>query len=166
MTFWDEVLANFLGAVFAGSFFVLLYRIVLWFLRATDVIVGYNWSWEGTQFHPNFDIRNRSWTKQYLLANIAYTRNNGKEVVWFDNKSIWDKELPPNSIRHISNIAPVPKITSLAQCTELEITVRLQTGRFFWLTGQGPSQLRMGKLQHAAFWLREKIERSAIPFEG
>jgi len=63
MTFWDEVLANFLGAVFAGSLFVLLFRIVLWFLRATDVIVGYNWSREGTRFHPTFDIRNRSCTK-------------------------------------------------------------------------------------------------------
>ncbi|HXX18787.1 MAG TPA: hypothetical protein VEJ46_05250 [Candidatus Acidoferrum sp.] len=166
MTFWAEVLANFLGAVFAGSLFVLLYRLVLWFLRATDVIVGYNWSWEGTQFHPNFDIRNRSWTKQYLLANIAYTRNNGKEVVWFDNKSIWDAVLPPSSIRHFDNVAPVPKITSRSQCLELEITVRLQTGRLFWLKGQGPSQLCVGKLQHAAFWLREKIERSAIPFEG
>jgi hypothetical protein len=27
MTFWDEVLANFLGAVLAGSLFVLLYKI-------------------------------------------------------------------------------------------------------------------------------------------
>lgn len=97
--------ANFLGAVLAGSLFVLLYRIVLWFLRATDVIVGYNWSWEGTQFPPNFEIRNRSWTKQYRLANIAYARNNGKEVMWFDNKAIWDEELPPNSIRHFDSRA-------------------------------------------------------------
>lgn len=145
---------------------MLLYRIVPWFLRATDVIVGYNRSWEGTQFHPNFDIWNRSWTKQYLLAKIAYTRNNGKEVVWFDNKSIWDKELPLSSIRHFSNIAAVPKITSLAQCTELEITVRLQTGRLFWLRGHGPNQLRVSNLQRAAFWQREKIARSAMPFEG
>jgi hypothetical protein len=165
MTFWTEVLANFLGTVIAAALFILLYRMVLWFLRATDVTVSYNWSWQGTQFHPNFDIRNRSWTKQYRLANIAYTRNEGKEIVWFDNKSIWDKELPPNSIKFLNDVAPVPKITSISECTGVEITVRLQTGRLFWLKGQGPGQLRTGRIQRMAFWWREKIERSAIPFE-
>jgi len=56
-----------------------------------------------------FDMRNRSWTKQYRLANIADTRNNGKEVIWFDNKSIWDEELPPNS-EYLSWIGLDPRI--------------------------------------------------------
>lgn len=99
------------------------------------------------------------------LRSIAYTRNEGKEIVWFDNKSIWDKELPPNSIKFLNDVAPVPKITSISECTGVEITVRLQTGRLFWLKGQGPGQLRTGRIQRMAFWLREKVERSAIPFE-
>jgi hypothetical protein len=72
---------------------------IQWFLRATDVTVAYNWSWKETDYSPNFDIRTRSGSRSYLLANIAYTKNKGKEIVWFDNESIWDKEVPPGSIR-------------------------------------------------------------------
>ncbi len=89
MTFWAEVLAIFIGDVFASALFVLFYVMVQWFLRATDVTVSYNWGWKGTDYSPNFDIRNRSSSRCYLLANIAYTRNKGKEKVWFDNDSIF-----------------------------------------------------------------------------
>ncbi len=164
MTFWQEVLAIFLGDILASLLLVLLYVLIQWFLRATDITIGYAWKWEGMNFHPSFDIRNRSGSKSYLLANIAYTRNSGKDVVSFDNKSIWGKELKPGSITYLE-VSPVPTITSVPQCTGVEVTVRLQTGRLFWLKGQGPGQLRMGRIQKMAFWLRDKFEKAAVPLE-
>jgi hypothetical protein len=164
MTFWEEVLVIFLGDIFASVLIVLFYALIQWFLRATDVTVAYGWKWEGTDFHPSFDVRNRSGSKTYLLANIAYTKNNGKDVVFMDNKSIWGKELRPGSISWLE-ASPVRGVTSKSQCIETEVAVRLQTGRLFWLKGQGPGQLRMGRIQRVAFWLREKFERAAIPLE-
>jgi hypothetical protein len=164
MTFWCEVLAIFIGDVLASALLVLFYALIQWFLRATDIIIGYGWKYEGPNFHPSFDVRNRSGSKSYLLANIAYTRNNGKDVVWFDNKSIWGKELRPGSIAYLESSA-VPKITSIPECIGIEVAVRLQSGRLFWLKGQGPGQLRMGRVQKVAFWLRDKFEKAAIPLE-
>jgi hypothetical protein len=165
MTFWADVLAIFIGDVFASVLLVLLYVIVQWFLRATDVTVSYNWGWEGTNFHPNFDIRNRSGSRTYLLANIAYRKNMGKEVVFFDNHSLWGQKLEAGSIVFPEEVAPVPKVTSMAECPNVGVTVYLQNGRRFWLKGQGPGQLDMGRIQRIAFWLRQKIEAAAIPFE-
>ena len=108
MTFWEEVLAIFIGDVFASVLLIVLYVLIQWFLRATDVTVAYNWSFTAPNFSPNFDIRSRSGSRTYLLANIAYTRSNGKEKVWFDNDSIWDEELTPGSIRGRKfKVAPV-----------------------------------------------------------
>ena len=50
MTFWEEVLAIFLGDIFASVLVVLLYAMIQWFLRATDVTVGYAWNWEAKIF--------------------------------------------------------------------------------------------------------------------
>jgi hypothetical protein len=100
------------------------------------------------------------------LANIAYTRNDGREKVWFDNDSIMDAELPLGSIRGRKfKIAPVRGITTLQEALGLEVTVRLQNGRAFWLRGVGPGQMKMGRTQRIAFWLRDKFERAAIPLE-
>ena len=96
MTFWAEVLAIFIGDIFASVIIIVLYAIVQWFLRATDVTVSYNWGWKGIDYSPNFDIRNRSGSRTYQLANIAYTKDKGKKVVWFDNESLWGKELKPS----------------------------------------------------------------------
>src|SRR6266852_8533840 len=94
-----------------------------WFLLKTDVLVGYSWKRQGfTNFSPSFDIRNRSGSKTYVLGNIAYTKNNGKEVLTFDNKSLWGKELKPGSITYLE-ASPVPKITSRQQCPDIEVTV-------------------------------------------
>jgi hypothetical protein len=164
MTFWPEVLAIFLGDVFASALFVSSYVIIQWFLRATDVTVGYSWKWVGQDFHPCFDIRNRSGSKTYLLANIAYTKKNGKELLFIDNKSIWGVELRPGSITWPEG-DPVRGVNSVSDSIETEVSVRLQNGRLFWLKGQGPGQLRMGRVQRIAFWLRDKIEKSAFPFE-
>lgn len=165
MTFWAEVLAIFMGDIFASMLLVVLYVLIQWFLRATDVTVSYNWGFKGTNFYPNFDIRNRSGSRSYLLANIAYTKNNGKEVVWFDNESLWGQELKPGSIQHNYTVAPVKNTTTPQEAIGLEVTVRLQNGRQFWLKGQGPGQLYMGRIQQAAFWLRQKFEKAAIPLE-
>ena|SRR5713226_1694446 len=166
MTFSAEVLAIFIGDVLASVLLVLLYVMIQWFLRATDVTVSYNWGWKGTDYSPNFDIRNRSSSRAYLLANIAYTRNNGKEVVWFDNESLWDKELSPGAIKGRKySVAPVRGITTIEQALGLEVSVRLQNGRQFWLKGQGPGQLKVGRIQKAAFWLRDKFEKAAISLE-
>jgi hypothetical protein len=166
MTFWGEVLAIFIGDVFASVLLVLLYVMIQWFLRATDVTVAYNWSWKGADYFPNFDIRNRSSSRTYLLANIAYTRNEGKEMVWIDNDSLWGEELKPGSIRGRKwKIAPVKGITTPQQAMGLEATVRLQNGRQFWLKGQGPGQMKMGRIQQTAFWLRDKFEKAAITLE-
>jgi hypothetical protein len=166
MTFWAEVLAIFIGDVFASILLVLLYVMIQWFLRATDVTVAYNWSWKGTDYSPNFDIRNRSGSRSYLLANIAYTKNKGKEIVWFDNESLWDEELPPGSIRGRKyKLAPVKGITTAQQALGLEATVRLQNGRQFWLKGQGPGQPEMRRFKNLAFWLRDKFEKAAITCE-
>ena len=63
---------------------------------ATDVLVGYGWKCDGiTGCYPRFDGRNRSGSKTYVLGNIAYTKNNGKEILSIDNRSIWGRELKP-----------------------------------------------------------------------
>ncbi|MGH9511490.1 MAG: hypothetical protein ACRD2U_05080 [Terriglobales bacterium] len=166
MTFWPEVLAIFVGDVFASVLLIAFYAIIQWFLRATDVTVSYNWGFRGTDFYPNFDIRNRSSSRTYLLANIAYTKNRGEDVVWFDNDSVWDQKLGPGSIRGRNyKIAPVKGITTTEEALELEVTIRLQNGRQFWLKGQGPGQLRARRIQRMAFWLRDKFEKAAIPLE-
>ena len=101
MTFWSEVSAGLLANVFAGVLLVVLYIGIQWFLRATDVVVSYNWSFNGTQLHPegchpNFVIRNRSGSRTYLLASIAYRRKSGVES--FDNKSLWGREPRPGTL--------------------------------------------------------------------
>jgi hypothetical protein len=166
MAFWDEVLAIFLGDIFASVLLIVLYALIQWFLRATDVTVSYNWSFIGQNFSPNFDIRNRSGSRTYLLANIAYTKNDGQEKVWFDNDSIWDEELPPGSIRGRKfKIAPVKGITTAQNAMDLEVTVRLQGGRAFWLRGKGPGKMEMSRTRRIAFWLRDRFEKAAIPLE-
>ncbi len=76
MVFWMEVLSGCLGSVFAGLFFVFWYAVFQRLLQATDVLVGYNWRWKGADFHPSFDIRNRSKSRTYLLANVAYSKKS------------------------------------------------------------------------------------------
>jgi hypothetical protein len=164
MEFWSGFLANIAAAALA----VILYIVVQWFLGVTDITIGYNWRFDGasdnpTNLRPSFDIRNRSRSKTYFLANIAYLRGN-KPVAPFDNKSVWGTELKPGTIMPLE-AAPVPGIASLKQCLGIEVHVRLQNGRLFWLQGVGPGQLRMGGVQRFAFWLRNKIEKAAFPLE-
>lgn len=130
-----------------------------WFLLNTDVLVAYNWSWVGSNFYPNFDIRNLSRSKSYSLGNIKYTRAKGKEVLTIDNTSIWGHELKPGSIHHVST-APLLKFGSLQDCLSVEVRVRLQSGRE--IKGQGPGQLYTG-FRKFAFAIRQRIEKISLP---
>jgi hypothetical protein len=122
-------------------------------------MVGYAWKWEGPNFHPSFDLRNRSGSKTYVLANIAYTKNGGKEILSIDNKSIWGHELKPGTIAYLE-VAPVPNVHSRPECLNVEVRVRLQNGREF--KGQGPGQLYKG-IRKTAFALRQRLERASLP---
>lgn len=46
--------------VSAGGVLAVVGFLYRWFLLKTDVLIGYNWSWQGKNFYPNFDLRNRS----------------------------------------------------------------------------------------------------------
>jgi hypothetical protein len=168
MAFWPEVAADFLGDIFAGIVLIIFYVAIQWFLAATDLIIAYNWRFDGApnsprNIRPGFDIRNRSRSKVYFLANVAYLKD-GQPIAPFDNKSLWGKELKPGTVELVE-AAPVSNLASLADCTGIEVHVRLQNGRMFWLKGTGPSQLQSGRIQRAAFWLRRKFEAAAVPLE-
>jgi hypothetical protein len=168
MGFWREVLAGFLGNIAAAVVVVVCYIAVQWFLGATDIKIGYTWAFDGgpggpTNIRPCFEVRNRSRSKTYVLANVAYFRG-GEPAAPFDSVSLWGKEMKPGSIQSIE-AAPLRGVTTLKQCEGIEVHIRLQTGRMFWLKGKGPGQLQTGIAQRVAFWLRDKFERGAIPLE-
>ncbi|HWZ44271.1 MAG TPA: hypothetical protein VNW97_12405 [Candidatus Saccharimonadales bacterium] len=148
-----------LGYISGAGILSVLAFVYHWFLLKTDVEVAYNWSCQGINFYPNFDLRNRSGSKICVVGNIAYTRGGGKEIVTFDNKSLWGKELKPGTIVYLS-AAPVSGVSSMAECLMLEVTVRLQNGKEF--KGQGPGQLRKGWLKYA-YALRQRIEKTSLP---
>jgi hypothetical protein len=151
MSPWHTVFAGLL----AGCASVLLF-VFKWFLLATDVIVRYNWTQSRVGSRPNFDIRNQSRSKMYLLGNIVYQDGDSVPPIAIDNKSLWEQELKPGSIKHFQNVALVASITTMWQCLETEVHVRLQNGRE--IKGQGPGQLP-GRLRRVMFWLRRKLWR-------
>ena len=71
--FWGAFAAGFLN-IAAASLVVVLYVVVQRFLGATDITIGYVWRYDGTpdnprNLRPSFDIRNRSRTRTYFVAN-------------------------------------------------------------------------------------------------
>jgi hypothetical protein len=166
MTFGKEVLSGSLGSIFAGLFFVFWYAAFQRLLQSTDVLVGYTWRYNGSQFHPSFDIRNRSKSRTYLLANIAYTNKGVLAPIWIDNKSLWGIELKPGSINYFEAVAPVRDVHSMPECIRVQVKVRVQTGREF--SGAGPGQDRkqaMSRGQRIAYWIRDFFDKNAIPME-
>ena len=166
--FWSNTLADLLGSLFAGFVLVVVYVVIQWFLTVTDIEIGYAWKFHGSieqpqVLAPRFEIRNRSRSRTYYVANVAYMKEE-KPIAHFDNDSIWDTELKPGTITIIS-AAPIKPFSALKECLDAEVHVRLQTGRLFWLQGSGPGQQRRGHIQRAAFWLRAKLEEGAIPTE-
>jgi hypothetical protein len=167
MTFWMEVLSGCLGSILAGLFFLFWYAVLQRLIQGTDVRVGYNWrKCNGTDFHPCFDIRNRSRARTYLLANIAYTKNGRVDPFWIDNKSLWGIEMKPGSINHFDAVAPVKGVQSKEDCAQVQVKVRVQTGREFPGTGPGQDKKQvMNKGQRIGYWLREFFEKNALPME-
>jgi len=131
-------------------------------MLTTDVKVSYNWSQNRAGSRPNFDIRNRSRSRTYLLGNVVYKKGGSIVPIAIDNKSLWEKELKPGSIRFFQEVAPVAKITTLEQCMDTEIYVRLQNGRE--MKGQGPGQLP-GRWRRTLNWVRLKLEAGAVPVD-
>jgi hypothetical protein len=166
MTFWQNTWSNVLGGIGAGLFFLFCYLAIQWFLRATDLVVAYNWQFatrDGVPvFWPAFDIRNRSRSKSYRLANIAYTRDG--KMFWVENKSLMDKVIEPASMNFIEGL-PVRGIHTLADAIQLEVTIRDQSKRSFWLRGQGPGQQGKSLARRIAFKVRDTLEKWLIPME-
>lgn len=50
--FVSNTLADFFGSVLAGMVLVGLYVFIQWFLAATDVEIGYSWSYHGSMEAP------------------------------------------------------------------------------------------------------------------
>ena len=153
-----ELTASFLVFVIVVLVFAIFYIVLQWFLQATDVTVDYNWSREGTSCHVNFDIRNHSKSRTYVLATISYS-NGADRLVWFDNKSLMGKELPPGSINDFHDVAPVRNSSAISECLELQVTVRLQAGKRLWLEGQEPRQPVDEIIHRWALQLRGFIEK-------
>lgn len=166
MSFWANTWSNVLGGIGAGLFFVLCYLIIQWFLRATDLVVSYCWKFaikDGTLVYwPAFDIRNRSRSRSYRLANIAYTIH-GKPH-WFDNKAIVNIVLEPASMNFVEGTA-VKDIHQMIDALRLEVTIRDQAERSFWLRGQGPGQQGKSWMKRIAFKFRRALEKGLISME-
>lgn len=156
MSLWHTLVAALLACV------PILFFIFKWLLLATDVTVSYNWSQNRAGSRPNFDIRNRSRSKTYLLGNIVYKNGGSGSLIAIDNKSLWDQELKPGSIRFFQDVAPVTGVTTMQQCLETRVYVRLQDGRE--IKGQGPGQLQ-GRFRQGVLWLRRKLEGLAVPID-
>jgi hypothetical protein len=166
MTFWQNTWSNIFGGIGAGLFFLLCYMVLQWFLQATDLVVSYNWRYDNIDgvitFRPFFDIRNRSRSRIYRLANIAYTRNS--EMYWVENDSIMGTVIEPGSMNFIAG-APVKNVGDTATAFGLEVTIRTQSGRSFWLRGEGPGQQGKSRIRRVAFTLRAKLEKLLVPLE-
>jgi hypothetical protein len=166
MNFWTNTWSNVLGGIGAGLFFVLCYLVVQWFLRATDLVVSYCWKFAVhngmSVYWPAFDIRNRSRSRSYRMANIAYTVNGTPH--WCDNKAIMGVVLQPASMNFIEGTT-VRDIHEMADALRLEVTIRDQAERSFWLRGQGPGQQGKGWVKRYAFRLRRALEKGLIAME-
>lgn len=157
MSPWIEIATAFLVYIFVGWLFVILYLAFQWFLQTTDVTMSYNWSRVGSLCHPNLELRNRSESRTYLVTKIAY-RSATDGLVWFDAKSLMGKELGPRTINEFHKIAPVRNCSSISECMELQIRIRLQTGRDLRLETHQPGQIGMGRIQQSAYRLRAWLE--------
>ena len=156
MSLWHTLIAGLLACV------PVLFFLFKWLLLATDVTVNYNWSQSRLGSCPNFDIRNRSRSRTYLLGNIVYKDGGSVRPIAIDNKSLWEQELKPGSIKHFQNVALAAGITTMQQCLETKVYVRLQNGRE--IKGQGPGQLP-GSFRRVVFWLRRTLDALAVPVE-
>jgi hypothetical protein len=159
MKFWLEIAASFFSYVSIGWIFLVFYLGLQWLMQVTDVSAVCDWSRDGHDYHPNFKIRNRSQTRTYQLETIAYSHPSAG-LVWLDSKSLMGKEVEPLSGIEFEAVAPVKNCSSVSDCLQLRVIVRLHTGRQLWLPGQGPRHPLVERLQRTAFALRDLIDRA------
>jgi hypothetical protein len=158
LSLWHKVVAALLAC--SGAL-VFLFK---WFLLATDVTVSYGWTHTPGGSYPNFDIRNQSGSRTYLLGNIVY-KNGGsvRPIIAIDNKSFWEQELKPGSVRFFRDVVdPVASITTSQQCLETKVYVRLQNSRE--IRAQGPGQ-PLGRFWRMLLWLRQKLNTLSVPVD-
>jgi hypothetical protein len=160
MRFWLEIAAGFLSYVLIGWAFVLLYLARQWFLLATDVTFAYDWSREGGVCHPNFKLLNRSKSRTYLLAGIAYS-NGTDHLTWFDNRSLMGKELKPGALAEFQEVAAVKNASSISECMEMKVRLRLQTGQVVWLNDKARTRLAFNQVQRVVIAFRETLDQWA-----
>lgn len=86
MGFWSEVLATFVGGILTSFVIVFFYVIFQWFLRATDIVVSYNWRFEALQWSPSLQIRNRSSSRTHFLGNIGYPEMTW-QIAWIPDRT-------------------------------------------------------------------------------
>ena len=167
MGFWTSTLSNALAGILAALFIVLLYILIQWFLRVTHLLITYNWRFETvngiTSFRPNFDIRNRSGRK--AIDSQTLRTPGAEQSIGSITSLCGGAVLEPGSINNRYQVAPVRDVHSAQDALGIEITIRTQGGRSFWLRGQGPGQMGKGRIQRVAFWLRSKLDSTLIPMD-
>lgn len=152
--------------VASGTLALLARWLLRMFVSATDIDCGYNWSYDGdmntpVNMRPNFDIRNRSSSRTYRLANIKYELRGN--IHWFDNRSIMGRELKPGSIEFINGgIAALPRVSSLQECLDMRITLRTQDNKEFVAHGPGQQQ---SKLDHRMTQLRLWLNKHSVKMD-
>jgi hypothetical protein len=73
--------------------------------------------------------------------------------------------IEPGSINCGFKPPPLKGLDSVENMLQLQVTVRLQTGRAFRLRGQGPGQMGKSRIRRLFFRLRYRIEKMMIPME-
>lgn len=154
---WTEIATALFVYVFVGWLFVLAYLGYLWFLQATDVTLDYSWTREGDQYRPELELVNHSRSKTYWVTKIAY-QSRADGLVWFDARSLMGKVIEPRSAYEFHRIAPVRNCSSIPDCLEMQIRVRLQTGKDVMAASDQPGATGLRALQKAALRLRTFLE--------
>lgn len=72
--------------------------------------------------------------------------------------------IEPASMNFIEG-APVRDVHQIGDALKLEVTIRDQAARSFWLRGEGPGQQGKGWTRRTAFKLRGMLEKWLIPLE-
>ena len=157
MSTWTEIATALFVYVFVGWLFVLAYLGYLWFLQATDVTLDYSWTREGDQYRPELELVNHSRSKTYWVTKIAY-QSRADGLVWFDARSLMGKVIEPRSAYEFHRIAPVRNCSSIPDCLEMQIRVRLQTGKDVMAASDQPGATGLRALQKAALRLRTFLE--------
>jgi hypothetical protein len=154
---WVEIATAFFVYIFVGWMFVLAYLALQWFLQTTDVALDYSWTREGNLCRPEMKLVNRSRSKTYILTKISY-RNRAEGLIWFDAKSLMGQVIEPRSAHEFHEIAPVRSCSTIPECMEMQVRVKLQNGADVLAINDQAGPVGMGLIEKAAFHLRAFLE--------